>query len=832
MEHVQFAPTQVTWIEHTYAPQPLGAEALLEGPSRGVQTHGNRDFISANFEHSQKLGKPSGACTRCKKLKMKCELRSGEAKCQRCKGGDYDCIPARRRPRRPRLHSTLTPGQAKRAAQNAGKNGANGGGGGNDEDSDDDNSDGDDEDEPKLPAKTSPMGMIARMANAPGQAEDCGSETTTAVDEGLDGASGVANPVYFQNKSPLQQQPPSHLQQQQWDNDASSTSLVPTLISPEEERSLFELYMAKINPCAALLDPKLHTYDSVRKKSAFLMTVVTAVASRHLTTRPDVYVPAMERAKRAAALSLVSAGKSVESCQAYILMALYGKPVKRWEEDRCWLYSGLAIRMATDLNLHRVQQTQGKRTERAERETLNRTRVWLVCFNLDRSFSTQFGRPPTILNDFPNVREWWRSAGDNGSWNDPYDANSCAFAEVMIVMTAFQQRVFSDGVLDKTDLEGVTREYDAKLKDIAAYWQPLLNNHMQDYPGCEYRARLWPFCTSYSRLVMFSFGFQEAFSRGAITSADDMWFTECVAAASEIITVMVEHLAHGTYYKYAFHSHYVYVTFAAAFLLKLLRPSFEKILRPGQRDEIVRLIRSIIDAFSHPDVAADEAHASKHYARFLKNVLARYVPPAPSSGAGKASSKSPTATTSSSKRPRRAVAAPKPAAPAAPAAPVVEQPVAGGNRMEGGLVSFFQDAQRESPLRDSPPLWTVHVQPHAMVPSQMHLTPSPSTMAMEWQYPAPQQQQQQQQWNPNNNFAQPQQQQQPEFTMMSELTNDDWWQQFHMPGWFGNMQAQHLQQQQHQQMDHHPHSHQMQGPLDFAMQQDPFGGGGGGGGLQ
>lgn len=168
--------------------------------------------------------------------------------------------------------------------------------------------------------------------------------------------------------------------------------------------------------------------------------------------------------------------------KAYLLMSVYAVPARRWEEDRSWLYLGLAIRIATDLNLHqpssaavsavanpnantsvtagnvngnsalngpgvagsgaRHSQTQNQypshaaptsslpsnssnfaqnmgspspslsiaspaaassqpggttsksaeKQEKHERELLNRTRTWLICFNLDRSISTQLGK--------------------------------------------------------------------------------------------------------------------------------------------------------------------------------------------------------------------------------------------------------------------------------------------------------------------------------------------------------------------------------------------------------------------------------------------------------
>lgn len=125
----------------------------------------------------------------------------------------------------------------------------------------------------------------------------------------------------------------------------------------------------------------------------------------------------MHFAKHSAANALIDGWKSVELCQAYILMSIYAVPARRWEEDRSWLYTGLAIRyspvylasyldrkltdlvrIATDLNLHQVS-TIKPTSETQEREILNKTRVWMICFNLDRSTATQFGKPSTIKED-------------------------------------------------------------------------------------------------------------------------------------------------------------------------------------------------------------------------------------------------------------------------------------------------------------------------------------------------------------------------------------------------------------------------------------------------
>jgi hypothetical protein len=127
---------------------------------------------------------------------------------------------------------------------------------------------------------------------------------------------------------------------------------------------------------------------------------VCAISSRYYPEKSEIYPIAMHFAKHSAANALIDGWKSVELCQAYILMSIYAVPARKWEEDRSWLYTGLAIRLATDLNLHQVQNSKAaKGNEKQEREILNRTRVWMICFNLDRSTATQFGKPSTIKED-------------------------------------------------------------------------------------------------------------------------------------------------------------------------------------------------------------------------------------------------------------------------------------------------------------------------------------------------------------------------------------------------------------------------------------------------
>ena len=52
----------------------------------------------------------------------------------------------------------------------------------------------------------------------------------------------------------------------------------------------------------------------------------------------------MHHAQLTAGTTLITGRKNVEVCIAYILLSLYPVPKRRWDEDRGWIYLGLAIR--------------------------------------------------------------------------------------------------------------------------------------------------------------------------------------------------------------------------------------------------------------------------------------------------------------------------------------------------------------------------------------------------------------------------------------------------------------------------------------------------------
>ncbi|EJF62017.1 hypothetical protein DICSQDRAFT_169593 [Dichomitus squalens LYAD-421 SS1] len=402
--------------------------------------------------------------------------------------------------------------------------------------------------------------------------------------------------------------------------------LVHGLVTPDDVEKLFKIYFERVNPHCDVLDPVLHTPASTFARCPFLFTVVCAISSRYYTEKSEIYPIAMHFAKHAAASALLNGWKSVELSQAYILMSLYGVPARRWEEDRNWLYTGLAIRIATDLNLHVVSNVRPK-TEKQEREMVNQTRVWLLCFNLDRSTAAQFGKPSTIKEDYTirHSNDWYKSS----RMNSALDIGTSAYAQMLRVVSRFHEAIYSDaesptGLNQRLDFRSVILEHDEQLTAYFNEWNERfrLDTDMTD-PALKFRAALLPFLTGYSRLVMYSFGFQQAFKRG-FQAEDHLFLEKCYESATTVIITFVDSLIPTGYMRTSPDGHFVFASFASAFLLKLLRPEFAGFVSRERQQEIFDLISRLIDKLGSPEVAIDERHTPALHSRFLHSLLRKH----------------------------------------------------------------------------------------------------------------------------------------------------------------------------------------------------------------
>ncbi|KAK0187333.1 hypothetical protein F5146DRAFT_1209911 [Armillaria mellea] len=396
------------------------------------------------------------------------------------------------------------------------------------------------------------------------------------------------------------------------------------LMTPEDAEQLFDIFYQYINPFIALLDPVLLTPKLTLTRCPVLFTVICAIASRYHPRKSSIYPTVMYFAKLSAANALVlDEMKSVELCQAYSLMSIYAVPEKSWDRDQSWLYTGLAISIATALRLNQTAKFNSA-TENEEREYLNRVRVWQFCFLLDQTTAIQFGKPSMMKEDtaIRHSGEWYKQSHHNLD----YDVYLCGCNVLVRIVARFREEVVLDwrGLInsERGNLRDTTMRYDGEIEIFEEEWKSKFKAGAFHRRAMMQRSELH-FCVAYVRLVMFSFGFHQVFHAGMETWYD-YFFNKSLEYAKSVIRCMNEDLAPSEFIRYAPDRYFMCAAFAAVFLFKLLRPEFLSLLRKADRDESLNLIEILINKFSSSDIAVDDRHTPKLYARFLTTALGKY----------------------------------------------------------------------------------------------------------------------------------------------------------------------------------------------------------------
>ncbi|EAU37376.1 predicted protein [Aspergillus terreus NIH2624] len=179
---------------------------------------------------------------------------------------------------------------------------------------------------------------------------------------------------------------------------------------------LFEYFMGKMNPYICQLDPLLHSFQYIRRRSPFLLTTVLAASSKAFQS--ELYPSLHEHAEKLFSDCFRRGEKSTEIVQAILILTYWKEP----NDTRAWTSVGLAIRIAMDLGWHKLSTDPASRSglnELERRELRNDERTLLVLFVYDRSLSLQTGKPWMIeRTEFIESVETWgkdplASANDN-----------------------------------------------------------------------------------------------------------------------------------------------------------------------------------------------------------------------------------------------------------------------------------------------------------------------------------------------------------------------------------------------------------------------------------
>ncbi|KAF8902075.1 hypothetical protein CPB84DRAFT_1746799 [Gymnopilus junonius] len=528
-----------------------------------TEVSGEQDF-QLHRSRSAQIQKPSGACVDCKSVKVRCEFVPGEKKCRRCQTKNLPCHPRERKKRKPAdTHEQL---QERSHEQD-------------------------------LHIQNLLLQYDQRKAEQ--KVHQWVSKASSSTDGPMD---------ILQRRQMHKGKSPEFAAISYFSFGFATEQMVPPPIVrhcslyPEDIEELFSLY---------------HTPQKLIWTSPFLFTVICAVASRYYTARPNLYSLAMEFARDCAGKGLVEGVRSVEVCQAYLIMAMYPEPKKKWAEDRSWLLIGVAIRMAIELELNQPPSPLCE-----ERETLNRTRTWLICYCTDGSHAIQFGKIPMIpLDDYlaRNSRDWYKSS----ALNTPADMYLCAFVQLLLHVAKWRAGIRLGSCGREDELKDIVDVALGPKKLSIVKWKCGPINSPKHPCLCQYfegsNVDRFQRTSAYLRLVVLMAGFQK--TQAEDLRPDSEILVKSIEAARSVIQVTLERLYPTGCLRYALQSSFLYISFAAAFLINLFRPRYVPLLDDSLRKEIISMVSHLVMVLGSPDVALDVKHTPALYSRFLASLM-------------------------------------------------------------------------------------------------------------------------------------------------------------------------------------------------------------------
>ncbi|WWD19395.1 hypothetical protein CI109_103855 [Kwoniella shandongensis] len=187
-------------------------------------------------------------------------------------------------------------------------------------------------------------------------------------------------------------------------------------VDEAEARALFHLFMTHYNTSLTMLDPILHTHDSVRQASSFLYTAILCVTSRYLSSLspPDsnghqispesarsVHQQILVLARDHLTWSFAEATTDINVVRAMVVLSINKEP----DDDKAGYYISRAVLMGKELNLGRLppREELDKMSEDQLRHLRCRQRTWLCLFSVNSIFNMQFRQPMLIPQSDPLV---------------------------------------------------------------------------------------------------------------------------------------------------------------------------------------------------------------------------------------------------------------------------------------------------------------------------------------------------------------------------------------------------------------------------------------------
>jgi hypothetical protein len=396
-------------------------------------------------------------------------------------------------------------------------------------------------------------------------------------------------------------------------------------ILPEEAKELFDLFMQNCVLHVALVDPEWHSYTRVSSECPFLFACVVYIASsyhhKRFTWQEELRPEMNDLIGR-----VVSSGeKSISIVQGFLFLYFFNQPPLNAANDTAWLYSGIAIRIASELNLG----STNKQVKESPRQRIDRERTWMMTFVVDRSLSTTRGKAWTIRGDDSIVRnlDSWYTQPTSRMWDIAIstlaDLLKVTSRQIDALNTSLSAKAeFSDSF----DCETMMRIMNEELEEWRRKWHMrginiALTDDRTTYQGNDVHERTYHYLSkqgamryNYAVLVLNCFGLQYCASNPSKSAARTYSLTQAIQAAQNVVNAAKDGLQNTV--AYSPYSQCTILTFAIVSLIKLASLKRD--------DHIVsqRLLGMVESGIAFLEsVAIRPTHVAARSASFLRGLL-------------------------------------------------------------------------------------------------------------------------------------------------------------------------------------------------------------------
>ncbi|PYH45556.1 putative C6 transcription factor [Aspergillus saccharolyticus JOP 1030-1] len=380
------------------------------------------------------------------------------------------------------------------------------------------------------------------------------------------------------------------------------------LISIHEAEELFAYFSRTMNQLLWGGIILVHRdLTSVRRASTLLCAAVLTVAALHIPNRTETLNRCYSEYVSLVSSMSLTRSHTLDDIRALCIGAF-------WLSELSWKLSGHAVRIATELGLHQSYH----KMLRGHNDQYERAQLWYLMYVCDHHFSIAYGRPPVIHEDaaIRNYETFLQSP-----LVVPGDIRLMAQVALFMILTEAYRTFGSDGEQPFTEKDfGQLRVFNVAIDQWRLLWQPRSGDspYVRTYPskGVVLHYHFAKFQLNSLSLRALSPINTPVFSMDRKESAN----TAIASAMACLNMVLEEPDIRDAIVGVPIFTHTM-VTFSAVFLLKVAINWNSAYLSLDGR-QVRRLVERVIELLNC--VSAGERHLTRHIARGLGKMLERF----------------------------------------------------------------------------------------------------------------------------------------------------------------------------------------------------------------